>query len=277
MRKHLLGIALCLPLLGGCSFWLTGENLETRTGSSSSLVNYLYPNGERPPARDDQLPRLELPLRVGIAFVPGNNREILAGAEQQALLERVADTFRERPFITGIDVIPTQYLQNARGVMGMQQVAALFDVDVVALVSYDQLVLSSERDSSLLYWTIVGTMIFKGNSNEVQTLIDTAVFDVGSGKLLMRAPGTHRVQKNSTLVDRDREQRDMQTTSFDAAAEQMAANLDTELERFREAVKAGQRAEVAWTGGGGGTVGHGGLLLLSGLLTMRWRRRPFLD
>ena len=63
----LVSVAL---LLSGCSTlwdWSGGH----RNGTSSSLVDYLYPDGEVPPDVQDTIPYLELPLRVGIAFVPG--------------------------------------------------------------------------------------------------------------------------------------------------------------------------------------------------------------
>jgi hypothetical protein len=41
-----------------------------REGVSSSLVDYLYPDGEEPPGRAVNVPNLELPLKVGLAFVP---------------------------------------------------------------------------------------------------------------------------------------------------------------------------------------------------------------
>ena len=64
--------AFIVLLLAGCSsFW----NIDgaTRSGVSSSLVDYLYPAGEVPPAVEDSVPYLELPLRVGIAFVPNQS------------------------------------------------------------------------------------------------------------------------------------------------------------------------------------------------------------
>ncbi|MEM8984859.1 MAG: rhombotarget lipoprotein [Pseudomonadota bacterium] len=280
MKAHWLSLVLSIPLLSGCGLWLTGEPLERRSGSASSLVDYLYPDGEVPPERDDTLPQLTLPARVGIAFVPGDRRMPLSASEQQQLLENVADAFRDRSFVSSIEAIPSQYLTSARGVVGMQQVASLFDVDVMALVSHDQLVITSERDSALLYWTIVGMMVVKGHDNEVRTLIDTAVFDAKSGQMLMRAPGMHSGSRNSSFVDQNREKRAEQTLGFNEAAQEMTINLNSEVARFREAVKSGQRAEVAWTNGGGGGLGLFGVVVLGLLVGFRrlgvdgWSRWP---
>ena len=45
-----------------------------RRGVSSSLVEYLYPDGDEPPPITETIPRLKLPIRVGIAFVPSSTQ-----------------------------------------------------------------------------------------------------------------------------------------------------------------------------------------------------------
>jgi rhombotail lipoprotein len=258
MKFRILITALLLALLAGCSsFWLGPGYEKVREGASSSLVDYLYPDGEIPPAVDGNLPYLSLPVRVGIAFIPSQNSEDITAAEKQELMEHVADAFRDRDFVQSIESIPETYMRSARGVQGMKQVAALNGVDIMALVSYDQISFSSERDSALLYWTIVGALAVKGNTNEVRTMIDTAVFDVETTKLLFRAPGTHNEQRNVTLMEKSRDLRKLRSAGFVAANEDMILNLDKELEGFRAAVQSGERAQVAWRQDSGG--GSGGM------------------
>ena len=256
MKSRILIIALLLVPLAGCSsFWLGPGYEKVREGSSSSLVDYLYPDGEIPPAVDGNLPYLSLPVRVGLAFIPSRNSEDITAAEKQELMEHVADAFRDRDYVQSIQSIPETYMKSARGIQGMKQVAALYGVDIMALVSYDQISFSGERDSALLYWTIVGALAVKGNTNEVQTMIDTAVFDVATTKLLFRAPGTHNEQRNVTLMEKSRDLRKLRSAGFVAANDDMILNLDKELEGFRAAIESGERAQVAWrpsSGGGGG-------------------------
>lgn len=263
-------VTLLAVSVSGCtSLWYGGTD-QGRRGNSSSLVDFLYPDGSIPDKPPETLPYLELPVRVGIAFVPATGGQALPADEQHLLLKRVADAFRDRPYVAAIEVIPDSYLRTARGMQGMKQVAALFDVDVMALVSYDQLALTGERDSSILYWTIVGALVVKGNVNEVQTMIDTAVFDVASTKLLFRAPGTHRDSDTSTFIDADRDLRGMRSTSFLGATDDMVVNLNHELETFRDEIKRGEGAQVAWQPGrGGGGAGLSLLLLLVGGLLCR--------
>ena len=255
MHQKILVALLFLSVLSGCtSFWMGGNHEKTRQGASSSLVDFLYPDGEIPPTASEQMPQLSLPLRVGIAFVPSHSHNDISATEKQELLEQVASAFRGRPYVESIEAIPENYMRSARGTQGMRQVAAMYGVDVMALVSYDQISFSAERDSAVLYWTIVGAMVVKGNSHEVQTMIDTAVFDVQTSKLLFRAPGTHREQGNATLMDTGKELRKLKGAGFVAATDNMVDNLDVELDGFREAVENGQRAEVEWRGGGSLTL-----------------------
>jgi len=270
-HKNVTIIALVF-LLSGCSTLLRGDNVgDLRRGTSSSLVDYLYPDGEQPQPVDPNLPVLSLPLDVGIAFVPSSYRSDLSGAEKTDLLDRVAASFRDRPFVDSIQIIPEQYLVNSRGRIGMQQLAAIFDVDVMALVSYDQLSISRERDSSILYWTVVGALVVKGNENEVHTMVDTAVFDVTSSKLLFRAPGTRANQRNSTLIDSGKDARALRLNGFENATDDMIVNLESALVEFKDAIKNGKRAEVEWKEGSGG--GGTDIFVLLALVSLFAARR----
>lgn len=277
MSKRLIMAAMLVSLLTACSsFWTMGNQETTREGASSSLVDFLYPKGEIPPELPDTMPYLSLPLRVGVAFVPSNSRSDITATEKQELLEHVADAFRDRAYVESIDAIPDTYMRSARGITGMQQVAAMYDVDVMALVSYDQVSFSAERDSALLYWTIVGAMVVKGNSNEVQTMIDTAVFDAETAKLLFRAPGSDRDRSNATLMDVGKDLRKLRSASFVAATDDMIVNLNEELDGFKRSVEAGERAQVEWREGhGGGSLGWSLLLMLiAAVVRAATRRQP---
>lgn len=282
MRLATLWI-LSLALWGCTEFFRPGE---ARTGASSSLVDYLYPEGEVPPGFEAQIPQLNLPLRVGLAFVPTREasrmyggQPVLSEADKSRLLERVKGKFVDRKYITSIEVIPETYLRSTKGFDGMAQVARLYGVDVMALVSYDQVAAVGDNKLSLTYWTIVGAYVIKGTENEVSTFVDTAVFDVRSRKLLFRAPGVDQRQKSSTAIDSDVKLQGARLDSFGGAVDQMAQNLSTELDLFEKRLKdEPQLADVRWrTGsGGGGTGGGGGLgieLLLLVLVACRAARK----
>ena len=278
MRNNVILGLMALALVGCSSLWNWGG--ANRSGTSSSLVDYLYPDGQIPPAYDQTVPRLELPLRAGIAFVPGQSSYgTISEATRMQLLEKVRAQFVDREYISQIEVIPDTYLRSSKGVTGMQQVARLYGVDVMALVSYDQVAVSEDNTAGILYWTIVGAYLIKATSNEVQTFVDTAVFDVDTARLLFRAPGADTTADRSTLVEAGEAVRKARDTSFAAAMEEMTANLATELDQFEERVKSDPGvAQAEWKpgSGGGGPAGWLALMLavVAGSVAVRGAARP---
>ena len=270
----LISTTLVMLLIAGCSsLWNFGG--ETRSGVSSSLVDYLYPAGEVPPATQDTIPYLNLPLRVGIAFVPGqSDRRAISEVTKMQLLETVKAEFTDRDYIEHIEVIPDTYLRSSKGVIGMQQVARLYGADVMALVSYDQVAVSEDNPASFLYWTIIGSYVIKATSNEVQTFVDTAVFDVSTARLLFRAPGLNKTSDRSTLIESGETVRKARDSGFSAAMAAMTQNLTVELDQFQERIKEDpQVARTEWKpGSGGGTLGLWFLLAFTGLSACRARR-----
>jgi rhombotail lipoprotein len=269
-RLVLLFVAISLTACAG----LFGSS--KREGVSSSLVDYLYPDGEKPPEQAANIPNLELPLKVGLAFVPAHGRDqALSEADRVQLLDKVKAAFSGRDYIEEIAVIPEAYLRTGRGFSALEQTARLYDLDIIALVSYDQVAHSAERTSSFLYWTIVGAYVVKGNKNDVQTFVDTAVFDVATKKLLFRAPGVSETRSSSTLVDLDRDLRASQRKGFEQAMADMTVNLDKELGVFKERIRTDQSVRVTHSEryrGGGGAAGLGFLALLTGALLLSMRR-----
>lgn len=266
---------LCVILLvAGCAdLW----GASGRRGVSSSLVEYLYPKGEVPPPQDGTVPHLQLPVTVGLAFVPAAfpGNQVLSEASRIELLNKVKAAFAGRDFIRDIVVIPDAYLRSGRGFDALEQTARLYGVDVMALVSYDQIAHSDERKAAFLYWTIIGAYTIEANRNEVQTFVDTAVFDVPTRKLLFRAPGADQQRSTSTLVEVERDIRAAQQAGFEKAMADMTVNLDQELARFKERIKSDQSVRVTHAGaqGGGGAAGPA-LLAIAALALFIRRRRP---
>ena len=272
-RLAILSIAM---LLAACAS-LSGSS--GRQGVSSSLVDYLYPQGEVPPKQAGVITHLQLPLAVGLAFVPSqsSNTQVLSEAERMKLLNDVKKFFEGRDFIREIAVIPDAYLRSGRGFDTLEQTARLYGLDVMALVSYDQVAHTAETTSSFLYWTIVGAYVVKGNKNDVQTFVDTAVFDVATRKLLFRAPGVNDFKSSSTLVDVERDVRAAQQKGLELAMADMTVNLDKELSVFKERIRTDGSVRVTRMDGsedgGGGAATVGFLMLITGLLMVSPRRR----
>lgn len=255
-------------LLSGCTWLWTSP----RQGTSSSLVEFLYPGGEEPPPQAG-VPHLLLPVRAGIAFVPSRHHDAtLSEARKRELLERAKAQFIDRDFISAIEVIPETYLRGSSGFGAIDQVARLYNLDAIALVSYDQVAISEDTKASILYWTIVGAYFIKGSQHDVQTLVDTAVFDIETHRLLFRAPGSNTLKESSTLVNSPEELRKQRDNSFMLAMDDMTGNLATELDVFRERIKTEGVATVA-SRDGGGAMDVWLVAVAAGLLVWRRRRR----
>lgn len=117
----------------------------------------------------------------------------------------------------------------------------------------------------------------KGNKNDVQTFVDTAVFDVATRKLLFRAPGVNEFRSSSTLVDVERDVRAAQQKGFELAMADMTVNLDKELSTFKERIKSDGSVRVTRAGGtgegGGGAADTPFLALLASAILLPARRR----
>jgi rhombotail lipoprotein len=263
-------------LLGGCTaLWQSLSGEQPRQGTSSSLVEFLYPSGAKPPPVDEAIPVLTIPLRVGLAFVPGGNGPALPEATRMRLLEQARTKFVGQAYVEEIVVVPEAYLESGRGFAALDQVARLYDLDVMALVSYDQVSIADDRTGSLLYWTVVGAYVVKGSQNDVSTFVDTAVFDLKTRRLLLRAPGTNQLTATATLVRSADSMRAAREESFELAMADMTRNLADELGRFETRIKTDRSVLIAREGDASGAGALGPLPLLAlASLALLWRR-PF--
>ena len=232
--------ALVVITLGACA---SGRTTHHRT----SVVNYLYPEG-RAAADTPTVPTLRLPIKVGVAFVPpaanprgsyalAMERGDVPEAERLALTRRIADHFRERPFVKSVELIPSSYLTAGGGFQNLDQLRSMFDVDVMVLLAYDQVQFTGEGVSTFTYLTVLGAYVVEGEKNDTRTLMDAVVLDVASRKMLFRAPGTSVVKGTSTPVNLDQALRQDRMRGFALAAEDLTTNLDTQLTAFRERVR----------------------------------------
>lgn len=267
MRLSILGVTMILCAgLAGCANlgpWCL-LSCHSERHNSSSLVGFLYPHGAEPPARD-QIPELRLPLRVGLAFLPqGNSGSTigLAAAQREILLDRIRKHFSSREFVAEIVVIPDYYLTGTRGFEGLEGVQRLYNVDLMALVSYDQVTNQDVNAWSIAYWTIAGAYVVKGSRYDVATLVDLAVIDPASRSLVLRAGGTNTRHGNATMIAESSQVRASSDAGFSAATSEMIEHFDQALDKFQSDVRAGTaNVRVVRTGGsasGGSRSGFSG-------------------
>jgi rhombotail lipoprotein len=266
-----LWLAACDTLNSSC-FWGCSSH---HTGSTP-LVDFLYPQGEVP--HSDATPELKLPLTVGLSFLPGRaGQEPLDARQKEEILGNIRQHFRSLSYVRDIVIISDGYLNTRGGFDSLQQLARLQQLDVIALVSYDQLAKRSENNRSLAYLTIVGAFLMHGSESQTSTLLDLAVVEPSTRSLLLRAAGTSYTSGSSTAVRQGAALEQQSSQGLTAAAAQLNSNLERELADFSERVRAGHGpVRVAQRGGGGAAfdaLSVGALLGMTLLVIHRRRRR----
>ncbi|HWL64011.1 MAG TPA: rhombotarget lipoprotein [Steroidobacteraceae bacterium] len=268
MKKIIVAAAAILTLaLSGCAgMYSTGP----RHYRSSTLVEYLY--GREPPPVEVEIPELQLPLTVGLAFLPQAGGQVaIDEVEKSAILERIRERFGSRPFVRDIVEIPGYYLSQNPGTSGLAALQRLYNMDLLALVSYDQVSHQDDNPLSLTYLSIVGGVIFPGTNQDVTTVLDMAVIHPSSRSLVLRAAGMDNREGVTTALNAEPRLRERRTSGFHAASDQMIERFDAELTRFEQQVRSGTaRVKVQ---GGGGSFDWPALALLTLLAGGAWMSR----
>ena len=265
---------------------------STPAQQRAGVLEFLYPAGV--PLTPPGDVHLALPLRVGVAVAPRSavrasspdpffDRSYapeLGQAGERRLLERVADAFRATPGVAAIEQIPATYLRPGGGFENVDQLRALFGIDLLAVLSYDQVQHQDLDWTSLTYWTLVGAYFVEGNRNETHTFVEISVFDIPSRSLLFNASGKSRVEEGATAVVAPRGLRDDSAEGLRSATDDALVELQQALDVFREQARTGTvrgpgTPGVTVSGQGAGALGPLelglALLLLAGLLSARRR------
>lgn len=243
---------------------------------ASSVIEYLYPE-QQGHVEHPEVPLLSLPLDVGVAFVPdgsGDSRgQSLSEKDKLDLMDRVSAEFKKYPFVKRIEIIPSAYLRPKGSFGNLDQVRTMYGVDVIALLSYDQVQHTDEGILSLSYWTLIGAYIVEGEKNDTNTMIDAAVFHIPSRKMLFRAPGTSQVAGRATIVNLSEELRVDSKKGFTLAAENLVTNLDEQLAQFKNKMKESPeeyRIEHKPGYTGAGSYERAFAMVLLGLIVLAW-------
>jgi rhombotail lipoprotein len=273
-RLRVTVVACMAAMIGGC-----GILDERTTRASTPLVNFLYGREGQVPKRDAPV-ELELPIRVGVAFLPAREGATHTGpgaTDEQRALEKVRESFKTLPYVREIVAIPSYYLSNSRGsnlrsdgMLQLQQLARLQDLDLIALVSYDQYSETRANRRALAYLTIVGALAVRGTHNETHTIVDLAVVDPRQRSLVLRAGGVSSASNTVAAIDQSQKLRKQERRGFDAATDDMIQRFRVELTDFESRVRAGTadvrvvRRESRGPSSGGGAMDPALLLFLGG-------------
>lgn len=233
-KSRIFAISILVALtLGGCA---SMEN-DARQRQVSSVLAYLYPGKQEAPSIPaEAISEIKIPIRIGVAFVPDNNdpRLRLPESDRLKLALRVKEAFSDYEFVKEIVAIPSAYLEPGGGFPNLDRVASLLKLDVVALISYDQVQNAGATESSILYWTGVGAYLISGDKYDILTSVETSVFDVKSRRLLMRAGGISNVKGTATMVGFSELAREARTQGFDEAIKEMITKLRGAVQVFIE-------------------------------------------
>lgn len=270
-----LACALLISLsLTGCVGW---DWVARDTHASTPLVKFLYGDDAVPP--QDASVQLRLPIRVGLSFLPSENRTSGAmptAAQRAEVLQAIREKFRGLPYVTEIVIVPDYYLDPRHGGMAqLQQLARLHHLDLYALASYDIVSANEMNAGALAYLTIVGQFFVPGDTQTTQTLLDLAVIEPQGRQLVLRAGGTSQVKNLTSMADMDRTRSLQIEKGLHLAREQLVANFAAELGDFENRVRAGTAPLTVARQGGGGSVDLALLAALAGCLALlRWRGVP---
>ena len=241
-KVRLLAVAAVSMALGGCAWMFVDQRFPRSAQSSTPLVDFLYTEGKVP--LQDAQPELHLPIRVAVSFLPsakGPNSFQPGAIDREKVLNALRDHFRALPYVSDIVIVPDYYLHAGKGdgLMQIEQLSRLYQFDLFALVSYDQIQDTYQNERSLAYFTIVGAYFVRGDRNETHTLLDVAVIDPKTRALVMRAGGTSALKGNVTAVDAERHADAQIARGFELATEQLIANFSRELGDFEQRVRDG--------------------------------------
>ncbi len=228
---------LSVFLMSGCA--------GTQAHYSSNLVEFLYPTKDKEAIAEKPIipTGLILPVKMGIAFVP-EAASTISGARmttalflseklKSELMEQIAVMVKQYPFVKGVELIPTQYLVPRGSFTNLEQIRNLYGIDVIALLSYDQVQHTDQNSLSVTYWTLIGAYMVKGEKNDTSTMIDAAVFHISDHRMLFRAAGTSHVSAKSTPVNLSEQLRIDSYAGFDKAVANLVVNLKVQIEHFQ--------------------------------------------
>lgn len=255
----LVATAVC-AMMTSCGFMATHHR-------SSSAVQFLYPE-KKDYVELPGIPRLALPLRVGIAFVPENveRGQALTERDKMELMQEVSQYFKKYDFVKSIDLIPSAYLKKEGSFTNLDQLHTMYGIDVITLLSYDQTQFTDEGVASVTYWTLIGAYIIPGEKNDTHTMVDASVYDIQSRKMLFRAPGISHIKSKATPVNLSEQLRADRMESFKGASADLVTNLEIQLELFREKIKeAPDDYQIVHKPGytGGGSLDSSFIIILS--------------
>ncbi|MGD9969248.1 MAG: rhombotarget lipoprotein [Sulfuricurvum sp.] len=224
-----------MVMFGGCA--------QRSVNVKSSVIDYLY--GDKEFVQSGKTPVLNVPLKIGIAFVPESNATQIGGMQKNGLsekqrldlMQRISSEFKKYGIFSEAVVIPSANLTPRGSFVNLSQIRALYGIDQILLISYDQSQFTDEGASTAAYWTGIGAYVVAGEKNGTHTMVEANVFDIPSQKMLFRSVGVSSVNSSATLVNLTEQTRTDSVEGFNRAGDDLLQKLDTEIVNFKSTLK----------------------------------------
>lgn len=133
-------------------------------------------------------------------------------------MNSISDHFKTYEFVESITVKLSDYFRQQGSFDNLNQIKHMFNIDVIALVSYDQTSYTDKGFALIAYWTIVGAYIIPAEENSTHTMLDAVLYDIDSRKLLFRTTGGSSVSSKSTLLGLEEQTREDAIEGFEQAS-----------------------------------------------------------
>lgn len=226
-------LSFAIAVYAGCSPFA-----QEKRQYSSSILEYLFPDDTKP-TYDEPPPPLEPPLHIGIAFVPESGQIAFDEKLKMDLMQTLAAEFKQQDFVESLELIPTSHLKPKGGFANLDQISALYGINLILLLDYDQVQHTAEGVSTYLYWTWVGSYTVKGEKNDTNTVIDSALLDIASRKKILHLYGASHIKGTSTLVNLNEQLRKDSVVGFKDAGADLLEKLRNELPTLQKKMREG--------------------------------------
>lgn len=152
----------------------------------------------------------------------------------------------------------------------------MFDVDVIVLLSCDQVRFDDPDALPVVYRTITGGSVIRGAPHDTWTMVDASVLDVRSRKLLFRAPGATHTAGRGSMASFSGLDPVARLEGCNRAVDRLVPRLHAELGIFRARMQTATKTVLtglswAWIGFVLDLVGL--ILVLAGIIYVSRRAR----
>ncbi len=219
-------VAFSLVSLSGCS-----RNDFIRSSSSAPLAEVINNVKDSRQIIDKKAP-LTLPTSVAIIFVPSTQSQSIP----ETTLHLAASNLKNQllansRFIKSVAIVSGDDLKSK---ISFDRIRALYAVDVVVLISYQQYQRTAQTGAAgLADLTILGAFLIPGVETITSTLVEGKLIHIANDAMIFKATGSDERSANSSSFSKESTQTDESIQGLLAATTDFGKSLSTTLENFK--------------------------------------------